>query len=268
MQGLLEDDEYWPFEGDEWPDEYEEAAVDERICPERWRKCGYDAGRTNRGRAAVKRLWIAISVSAFASIAHMPAPSATRAQHTRASAERTVGIGTERIEEQLHMTDRPSAAANRRASKRTALLDKMLKQRERLVIVRRNEAIKLLVHFVRSEPETAAEMADALLRLAELRWEEARTRYLDQFAAWQAVAPGIARRSRRASIELPLRIYDRIRGMPGLRRYDLVLYMKLIKIDQSHRRSAVGLSPYHRRVSPKPVHPRRTHGVRRKLLHR
>jgi len=30
MQGLLEDDEeYWPFEGDEWPDEYEEAEVEE-----------------------------------------------------------------------------------------------------------------------------------------------------------------------------------------------------------------------------------------------
>jgi hypothetical protein len=34
MQGLLEDDEeYWPFEGDEWPDEYEEAEASESTEP-------------------------------------------------------------------------------------------------------------------------------------------------------------------------------------------------------------------------------------------
>mgnify|MGYP000264008883 CR=1 FL=1 len=47
------------------------------------------------------------------------------------------------------------------------------------------QAITQLSEFVGQEPETAVEMPDALLRLAELRWEEARVRYVEEYEAWQ-----------------------------------------------------------------------------------
>lgn len=173
----------------------------------------------------MKRVALSIAFGLLSSsVAYADTP-ATRSP----SAERSISAAPERIEERLYMTDRPSTAGpSAREAREAELLDRMLKEREALVIVRRNEAIKLLVRFVRTEPETAREMADALLRLAELRWEEARTRYLNEFAAWQAVAP--EHRSLIAptpDIDLPLRIYDRILTKhPDFDRYDLVLYMK------------------------------------------
>jgi len=174
---------------------------------------------------------------------------------TRApSAERSIAA-PERIEEQLYMTDRPAAAGpSVREAREAELLDRMLKEREQLVIVRRREAIKLLVHFVRTEPEMAAEMPDALLRLAELRWEEARTRYLSEFAAWQAVSP--EHRSPDAptpNIDLPLRIYDRILTKhPGFDRYDLVLYMKAYALIEAGR-GTEALAQYRRIIDEFPT---------------
>lgn len=175
---------------------------------------------------------------------------------TRApSAERSIAAAPERIEEQLYMTDRPAAAGpSVREVREAELLDRMLKEREQLVIVRRREAIKLLVRFVRTEPETAAEMPDALLRLAELRWEEARTRYLSEFAAWQAVSP--EHRSPDAptpDIDLPLRIYDRILTKhPGFDRYDLVLYMKAYALIEAGR-GTDALAEYRRIIDEFPT---------------
>jgi hypothetical protein len=50
MQGLLEDDEeYWPFEGDEWPDEYEDAEPEEGEDAD---DAGAETERTDAARTA------------------------------------------------------------------------------------------------------------------------------------------------------------------------------------------------------------------------
>lgn len=198
----------------------------------------------------MRALALGLAVALLPSMVWADTPS-TRAP----SAERSIAAAPERIEEQLYMTDRPAAAGpSVREAREAELLDRMLKEREQLVIVRQREAIKLLVHFVRTEPETAAEMPDALLRLAELRWEEARTRYLSQFAAWQAVSP--EHRSPDAptpNIDLPLRIYDRILTKhPDFDRYDLVLYMKAYALIEAGR-GAEALAQYRRIIDEFPT---------------
>ena len=91
----------------------------------------------------------------------------------------------------------------------------------------RAEAIGLLVAFVNEEPETAVEMPDALLRLAELRWEEARLNYLRAFAAWQEVPEENRGTEPSADYTGVIALYDRIlTNHRDFERYDFVLYMK------------------------------------------
>jgi tetratricopeptide (TPR) repeat protein len=144
------------------------------------------------------------------------------------SAERARGReDTTSLEERLYLRERPDAIGGAARDFADDELARLLAEREGLVILRREQAIALLEEFVREEPETAVEMPDALLRLAELRWELARLRYLQAFRAWQEVpeenrgvepAPDY-----RPAVELYDRILTRHRGFP---RYDFVLYMK------------------------------------------
>lgn len=169
-QGLLADDEeYWPYDGEDWPDEFVERPAD------------HEEDETLRRR--IKQL--------------SPEEQARRAQ----------------------------------------MIAELLQSREHLLTVRREQAIGLLQAFVREEPEQAPEMADALLRLAELRWEDARARYLAAFGAWQQTP------AQRRSAEAPkpdyrgaLALYDRIlQRHHAFERTDLVLYMKayaLVEMDQ------------------------------------
>ncbi len=133
----------------------------------------------------------------------------------------------EQIEDRLYLRERPDrlgAAAREYQNERLAAL---LAEREQWVVQRRELAIDLLEEFIRTEPETATEMPDALMRLAELTWEKARADYLTAFGAWQEVPEGnrgpVPTPDYRRSMEL----YDRIlTNHPAYERTDFVLYMK------------------------------------------
>src|SRR5690606_14816481 len=94
-----------------------------------------------------------------------------------------------------------------------------------------------LEEFIAEEPESAPEMPDALLRLAELRWEEARARYLRAFAAWQQVpAENRSAEPPRPDYATAVELYDRILTRHrDFDRYDLVLYMKAFAMTEAGR---------------------------------
>ncbi|MDW8362912.1 MAG: tetratricopeptide repeat protein [Myxococcales bacterium] len=158
-----------------------------------------------------------------------PEPRARRAEGPRETV-----AGPEDLEQALYLRDRPDALGEASRRFRSALLERMLASRERLVVERRREAIALLEAFVRQEPEQASEMADALLRLAELRWEQARADYLRAFAAWQALPERNRGREPRIDHAPSLALYDRILTRHrDFDRYDLVLYMKAFALVES-----------------------------------
>jgi TolA-binding protein len=143
----------------------------------------------------------------------------------------------ENLESRIFFSDRPPGRVDARKQRESALLESMLKEREKLVLVRREQAISQLTQFIEHEPERSDYMADALLRLAELRWEQARVAYLAGFRAWQQTPENS--RSKQAptpDIELPLSLYDRILTQhPEFDRYDLVLYMKAYALVEAGR---------------------------------
>ncbi|MEM9068976.1 MAG: tetratricopeptide repeat protein [Myxococcota bacterium] len=133
----------------------------------------------------------------------------------------------ENLEERLYLRERPDSLGDAAREYQNERLQQLLQSREQLVDVRRDEAIRLLREFIREEPETAAEMPDALMRLAELLWEKARVDYLRSFAAWQEVPEANRGPAPTPQYDEPLRLYDRIlQRHRGYARYDLVLYMK------------------------------------------
>ncbi|MEO0324762.1 MAG: tetratricopeptide repeat protein [Myxococcota bacterium] len=143
----------------------------------------------------------------------------------------------ENLESRLYLRERPDALGASALEAVEAQLGALLAEREQLVCERRREAISLLEAFVRDEPETAPEMPDALLRLAELLWEDARAETLVAFAAWNE-----APEERRGPAPTPdyrraVALYDRIlERHPDFPRTDLVLYMKafaLVEKDDS-----------------------------------
>lgn len=162
-----------------------------------------------------------------------PADSETAAN----AGDRPAAENPENLEERLYLRDRPDVIGRAVQERENEMLTRLLRDREGLVVARRNQAIELLEQFVQSEPEEAAEMPDALLRLAELRWELAREAYLHAFEAWQAV-PETNRSSDppRADYSVPVALYDRIltrhRNFP---RYDFVIYMKAFAMVDSGR---------------------------------
>ncbi len=144
------------------------------------------------------------------------------------------GDATESLEDTLYLRERPDAIGEAAHAWQNEEIDRLLHEREGLVVERRTQAIQLLEEFVREEPEAAAEMPDALLRLAELRWELARSEYLTSFAAWQAVPEanrGVEPVVRYGpAIELYDRILTRHRDFD---RYDFVLYMKAYALTET-----------------------------------
>lgn len=161
----------------------------------------------------------------------------TDAEAVPAAAAEEANENPENLEERLYLRDRPDVIGRAVQERENEMLTRLLRDREGLVVARRNQAIELLEEFVGSEPEDAAEMPDALLRLAELRWELAREAYLQAFEAWQAV-PEENRSTDppRADYTVPVSLYDRIltrhRNFP---RYDFVLYMKAFAMVDSGR---------------------------------
>lgn len=133
----------------------------------------------------------------------------------------------ESIEERLYLRERPDSLGNATREYREERLEALLTEREAWVVERRAQAIQLLEEFVRVEPEQAEEMPDALMRLAELTWENARVEYLQAFAAYQEVPEANRGPVPTPNYERAVSLYDRIlANHPRFARLDLVLYMK------------------------------------------
>jgi TolA-binding protein len=136
-------------------------------------------------------------------------------------------VPTTRLEQRMYLREQPDTLGASRREIQNETIDKMLEKRERLVRVRRKQAIELLEEFIRQEPQGAPQMPDALLRLAELRWEKARADYLEAFGAWQEVPKKHRGPRPRPKYGPAMELYDRIlENYPDYPRYDLVLYMK------------------------------------------
>jgi len=118
-----------------------------------------------------------------------------------------------------------------------AKAEKQIAQRQREAKRRRNEAIKRLTAFVTQEAEQAPEMPDALMRLAELTWENSRARYLEDYETWQKTNA----KERTTDPPVPdsseaLALYDRILTRHrDFERTDLVLYMKAYALMETGR---------------------------------
>lgn len=90
----------------------------------------------------------------------------------------------------------------------------------------RDEAERLLEAFVRDEPKDSPDLPEALLKLAEIKWEKAREQYLVDFAAWEkkpvgarGPAPKLDLSPARALVK---QVVDRF---PNYAQYDLALYV-------------------------------------------
>ena len=177
-------------------------------------------------------LWVPVAV------AQRDQPTVSRFQEP--AQEQSISVGDEEaiedeeveerpsnIEERLYLRERSDALGEASRDYQNARLTKLLEQRERWVVERRERAIRLLERFIEREPPRSAEMPDALLRLAELRWEKARVDYLQAFAAWQQVPEANRGQPPRPDYRRSMQLYDRIlRDHPRFERTDLVLYMK------------------------------------------
>ncbi len=156
------------------------------------------------------------------------------------------------LEAVAYLRERPDslgAAAREYQDERLATL---LADREQLRDARREEAIRLLEIFIASEPETAAEMPDALLRLAELRFELSRLSYVRAFGVWQEQPEATRGPEPTVDYRVPLALYDRLLTRhPGFDRLDLVLYMKAYaELDSGN--TATALASYRRILSQYP----------------
>ncbi len=149
------------------------------------------------------------------------------AEDDAADEEEELEEAPEQIEERLYLRERPDAVGAAAREYQNERLAALLAEREQWVVERRDQAIQLLENFIRAEPETAAEMPDALMRLAELRWEQARVDYLRAFAAWQEVPERNRGPAPSPDYRRSMQLYDRILTQhPRYERVDLVLYMK------------------------------------------
>lgn len=159
----------------------------------------------------------------------------------------------EDIESRIFFSDRPATTEGTRKRLGEELLERMLREREALVVERRKQGIARLRTFIREQKKSSPYMADALLRLAELQWEEARASYIEAYEAWQKV-PKASRSPTppTANISEPLRLYDRIlKDYPRFERNDLVLYMKGYALVEAGRTNEA-LEAYRRIIQEHP----------------
>jgi outer membrane protein assembly factor BamD (BamD/ComL family) len=90
----------------------------------------------------------------------------------------------------------------------------------------RDEAEKLLENFIKDEAKDSPDLPEALLKLAEIKWEKARDRHLVAFAEWEKKpigSKGPAPRLELADARALVRTV--IDKFPGYHQYDLALYV-------------------------------------------
>jgi cellulose synthase operon protein C len=92
----------------------------------------------------------------------------------------------------------------------------------------RVEAMGLLSKFIDESPEGSGEMPEALLRMGELEWEDARDTFLANFQKWEALPP-----EQRTEKDPPTPSYSKprarflrvLKNYKSFRQYDLALYV-------------------------------------------
>ena len=90
----------------------------------------------------------------------------------------------------------------------------------------RGEAIDLLTKFVGETPREAREMPEALVRLGELQWENARDGFVDSFQAWEKRPVDQRGPAPELEYKVPRDLFARVlRDYPWFDQYDLALYV-------------------------------------------
>jgi cellulose synthase operon protein C len=90
----------------------------------------------------------------------------------------------------------------------------------------RGEAIGLLTKFVGETPREAREMPEALVRLGELQWENARDGFVDRFQDWEKRPVDTRGPAPELDYRLPRDLFARVlRDYPWFEQYDLALYV-------------------------------------------
>ncbi len=90
----------------------------------------------------------------------------------------------------------------------------------------RDEAERLLEAFIKEEPPNSPDLPEALLKLAEIKWERAKDKLIKDFQAWNALSPSA--RGPAPNLDLKVarglvrQVIDRF---PGYHDYDLALYL-------------------------------------------
>ncbi len=118
----------------------------------------------------------------------------------------------------------PEALRKTLAKKIDRRIQRNLVQEKKL----RGEAMGLLSKFIDESPEGSHEMPEALLRMGELEWEEARDTFLEGFQKWEALPP-----EQRAEKDPPTPSYGKARARflrvlknyKSFNQYDLALYV-------------------------------------------
>ena len=90
----------------------------------------------------------------------------------------------------------------------------------------RGQAIDLLTKFVGETPREAREMPEALVRLGELQWENARDGFVERFQSWEKRPVDQRGLAPELEYKVPRDLFARVlRDYPWFDQYDLALYV-------------------------------------------
>jgi TolA-binding protein len=130
------------------------------------------------------------------------------------------------------------------------VLEQAIQEKEKEVVAARREGIKLLEDYLRDSTR-GAEQAEALYKLAELYWEEAKAGYLERMERYQlavtachndrSACPQVPRKTPTVDLSRAQSVYDRlIHQYPKFRKIDTVIYLYAFSLrDQGKLAEAV-----------------------------
>jgi tetratricopeptide (TPR) repeat protein len=182
--------------------------------------------------AAVGALRDARAVNATADVSTATAQSATSKLAPRS--ERQLGVvarpTVKKKSEEAAKEKRKGRVSMQIPERLRALLERKIDERiDRDVALTgklRREATGLLLKFVAETPKDAADMPEALLRLGELEWENARDQFLEDFKKWEATPGDMRGPTPEPSYQKPRgRFLTVLREYKTYRQYDLALYI-------------------------------------------
>lgn len=192
-------------------------------------------------RGVVRRIAALLLLSNAPTVAHAlesgePPTMAGESAHIKPAGERAIGA-------QERPTIKKKAAEQARQQRgyrvslqipealRKTLAQKIDRRIQRNLIQEKKlrvEAMALLTKFIAESPPADGGMPEALLRMGELEWEDARDKFLEGFQKWEALPP-----EQRAEKDPPTPNYANARARflrvlknyKGFNQYDLALYV-------------------------------------------